>query len=81
MAVVPETVDKKALLEGPSTKKFKVLSSIMESELDRQFSKHINNKKNRMQSLRLRKELEETTKRKRLQIASNLKPVAYRNQS
>ena len=29
------------MLEGPSTKKFKVLASLMASGLDKQFSKHL----------------------------------------
>ena len=43
-----ETTKKDLLVEGPSKKKFKVLASIMTSQLERQFSKHINDKKNRI---------------------------------
>ena len=36
----PIEMNKKPLLEGPSTKKFKVLASIMASDLNKQYSKH-----------------------------------------
>ena len=71
--------NQKSLIEGPSTKKFKVLASLMASSLEKQFSKHLVGPINENQRIRLRKEFEQVYKQKTKGIQQALKPIKFRN--